>query len=138
MFDQNGEEMVLLINTVISWVSTVFPGGQPLRRPIETSGLSTSGFAVESGQVGTSRETGNVSAPYPGPDSSQGARRCADRCACVSCCRELSWRPAGKRERAAADTEHLLWALSCEPLPRPPGGGRSSVCCMCVRLSALE
>ena len=37
--------------------------------------------------------------------------------------RELSWRPAGKRERAAADTEHLLWAPSCEPLPRPRGGG---------------
>ncbi|MXQ96891.1 hypothetical protein E5288_WYG014875 [Bos mutus] len=30
--------------------STVFPGGPPLRRPIETGGLSTSGFAVESGQ----------------------------------------------------------------------------------------
>lgn len=29
MFGRNGEEVVLLINAVISWVSTVFPGASP-------------------------------------------------------------------------------------------------------------
>lgn len=45
--------------------------------------------------------------------------------------------PAGGSVRATG-TEHLLWATSCEPLPRSRGGGWSFVCCMCIRLSALE
>lgn len=113
---------MLLINTVISWVSTVFPGGPPLRRPIETGGLSTSGFAVESGQVGTSREIGNVSAPYPGPNSSQGALRCAHRCACVSCCPRALPETSRQVGASGLQTPNPGSATSREPLD--PGGGR--------------
>lgn len=133
MFDQNGEEMVFLINTVISWVSTVFPGGQPLRRPIETGGLSTSGFAVESGQVGTSRERGSVSAPYPGPDSSQGAPQVRMVC----------------RPRALPETSRQLAACGPQtpnsgpgprpvsPSPDPMEGGLGPLSAACVYGSLL-
>lgn len=130
-----------MINTVISWVSTVFPGGPPLRRLIETGGLSTSGFAVESGQVVTSREIGNVSAPYPGPNSSQGART-PDRCACVSCCPRALPETSRQVGACGPQTPNPGSATSHEPLD-PVEGGRgggcwSFVCCMCIRLSALE
>ena len=121
---------MLLINTVISWVSTVFPGGPPLRRPIETGGLSTSGFAVESGQVGTSREIGNVSAPYPGPNSSQGALRCAHRCACVSCCPRALPETSRQVGASGLQTPNPGSAMSREPLD--PGGGELVLCMLHV------